>query len=194
MYLRYYDEKHHRFGFNLETPLARVKRLIRSLFQFRRAAGPSVLKTIKLGSGRTAEEYRKALEEAAYHIGDWGNDILGKTACAQEETEVDLVVLSVKELGFNDGAYYKDICARALELGLELCPAEVGPALRLDHNDQSHGEWLRIAMEAVTGSDGDRFIFAVNHVNDGLSLDGDYGHPEFFWEADGRFVFLRRKA
>jgi hypothetical protein len=48
-------------------------------------------------------------------------------------------------------------------------------------------------MEAITGSDGDRFNFAV-HVNDGLWLDGDYGHPEFFWEADGRFAFLPRKA
>ncbi|MFZ0207498.1 MAG: hypothetical protein WAL59_15595 [Roseiarcus sp.] len=31
-------------------------------------------------------------------------------------------------------------------------------------------------------------------VNDGLWLDGDYWHPKFFWEADGRFAFLRRKA
>ena len=64
------------------------------------------------------------------------------------------MALSVKELGFNDGAYYKDICTKALELGLELCPAEVGPALRLVYKDQSRGEWLRIAMEAITGSDG----------------------------------------
>jgi hypothetical protein len=168
--------------------------LIRRLFRFRQATELSVLKTIKLGSGKTSEEYRKALEEAACRIGDWGNEILGKTACAQEETEVDLVALSVKELGFNEGAYYKDICTKALGLGLELCPAEAGPALRLVYRDQSRGEWLRIAMEAIPGSEGDRFIFAVNHVDDGLSLDGDYGDPEFFWEADGRFVFLRRKV
>ena len=78
-------------------------------------------------------------------------------------------------------------------MGLELCPAEVGSAPRLVYEDQSRGEWLRISMEAITGSDGDRFIFAVQ-VNDGLWLEGDYGHPEFFWEADRRFVFLRRKA
>jgi len=166
--------------------------LIRRPFP-RQATRLSVLKTIKLGACKTPDEYRKALEEAAYRIGDWGNDILGRTACAQEDAEVDLVAPSVKELGFDDGAYHKDICTKALELGLELCPAEVGPALRLVYKDQSRGEWLRIAMKPITGSDGDRFIFAV-HVNDGLWLDGDYGHPEFFWEADGRFVFLRRKA
>jgi hypothetical protein len=159
----------------------------------RKAAKLSALKSVKLGACKTPDEYRKALEEAAYRIGDWGSDILGKTACAQEETEVDLVALSVNELGFNDGAHYKDICTKAIELGLELCPAEVGPALRLVYKHQSRGEWLRIAMEAITGSDGDRFIFAV-HVNDGLWLDGDCGRPEFFWGTDGRFVFLRRKA
>jgi hypothetical protein len=116
--------------------------LIRRSF-LRRATKLSVLKTIKLGACKTSEEYRKALEEAAYRVGDWGNDILGKTACAQEETEVDLVAPSVKELGFNDGAYYKEICTKALELGLELCAAEVGPALRLVYKDQSRGEWLR---------------------------------------------------
>ena len=79
-------------------------------------------------------------------------------------------------------------------MGLEFCPAETGPALRLVYRDQSCGEWLRIAMEAITGPDGDRVIFAVNHVNDGLWLDGDYGNPQFFWEADALFVFLRGKA
>ena len=58
-----------------------------------------------------------------YRIGDWSNDALGKTPCAQEETEVDLVLLSVKELGFGNGAHYKDICAKALQVGLELGPA-----------------------------------------------------------------------
>ena len=78
--------------------------MIRIRFQLRKAAKLSVLKTVKLGVCKTPDEYRKALEEAGYRIGDWGNDILGKTACAQEETEVDLAAPSVKELGFNDGA------------------------------------------------------------------------------------------
>ena len=58
--------------------------------------------------------------------------------------ELDLVVLSVLELGFGDRASrydldlgttvqvaLHDVYARAIALGFELCPAEVGPALRI---------------------------------------------------------------
>lgn len=152
----------------------------------------AVWKTVKLGTCETLDEYRKALKKAGYRIGDWGNDILGRINCVQLETEADLVVLSVKELGY-DGAYYKDICDRGVEMGLELCPAEVGPALRLSYKDQPRDEWLRIAMEAITVTGGDRLIFAVGCDRGGLWLRGD-GHPVVFWRADGRFVFVRRKS
>jgi len=150
-----------------------------------------IWRTIKLGTCKTPDEYRTALKKVHYRIGHWSNDALGKTSCAQEETEVDLVLLSVKELGFGNGAYYKDICAKALELGLELCPAEVGPALRLAYKDQPRGEWLRVAMEAITDSDGDPRIFAVVYDSGKLWLDADDGYPEMFWDADDRVVFLR---
>ena len=106
---------------------------------------------------------------------------------------MDLVVLSVGELGFKDGAHYSDICARAVEIGLELCPAEVGPALRLTYGDQPKNEWLRIATEAITDLDGYHFIFAVEHSDGELWLRGYYGHPGSFWYVVHRFVFVRRR-
>ena len=150
----------------------------------------AIWRTIKLGTCKTPDEYRTALKKARYRIGDWGNDILGKTSCSQDETKVDLVVLSIKELGFNKGAYYESICAKTLQLGLELCPAEVGPALRLSYKEQPRGEWLHIAMEAITDSDGDPRIFAVIYDSGKLWLDADDGYPEIFWGADDRFVFV----
>lgn len=153
----------------------------------------SVWKTVKLGTCKTPDEYRKALKYGGYRIGDWGNDILGKTPCATEEQEVDLINLTVCELGFGKGASYKDICARAVELGLELCPAEVGPALRLSYKDQPRGEWIVIAMEAITDRGGDLGVFLVAHGGNELWLDGRYGRPGLHWSSDYRFVFVRRK-
>ena len=72
------------------------------------------------------------------------------------------MVLSVLELGFYRSAKYKDLCAKAPELGLQLCAAEVGPALRLSYQDQPGGERLRIAMKAITDSYCDS-IFEVVH-------------------------------
>lgn len=161
-----------------------------------RAVEPALMpvwKTVKLDTCKTPSEYRKALKKAGMCIGDWGDDILGRITCSKEEIDLDLVVLSVGDLGFKDGAKYSDICAKAVELGLELCPAEVGPALRLQYGDQPKGEWLRIAMEAIAGRGGYLRIFSVGRDDDGLWLGGSGGRPVDVWGADGRFVFGRRK-
>ncbi len=159
--------------------------------------GFAIWKTIKLGTGlKTADDFRVAIKAAGMYIGDWGNDILGKHAftARSEETEVELVVASVAELGFKDGATRKDIYVRAQELGLDLCPPEVGPQLRLQYTDQPKGEWLVIAMEPMIDSDDSRGLFNVKRSGDGEQyLDGFYGYPGCVWPADVRFVFLRRK-
>lgn len=152
-----------------------------------------VWKTVKLGLHKSPDDYRAAIKSAKQKIGSWGDDILGRITCSQEETDVDLVVLSVGDLGFKDGARYADICAKAVELGLELCPAEVGPALRLQYDDQPRGEWVLIAMEAITDRYGYRSIFNVAHGGGELWLSGHGGCPGCFWSAEYRFAFVRRK-
>ncbi|MDB5194044.1 MAG: hypothetical protein JWN50_58 [Parcubacteria group bacterium] len=91
----------------------------------RDAEFPIIWKTLRLGTNlKTADGFRMAFKKAGAKIGDWGNDILGKPAfkTANEETEVDLVVVTVGELGFKRGAARRDIIAKALELGLRSVP------------------------------------------------------------------------
>lgn len=155
-----------------------------------------IWKTIKLGTGfKTADDFRAVLKQGGFKIGEWANNILGKPVFVvdNEETEVDLVKITVAELGFKDGATRQDICQRAKELGLELCPPEVGPQLRLQYKDQPLGEWLVIAMEPITVSDGVLLVFSVEHYDGGLWLFSNDGNPDRFWDGDDRFVFLRRK-
>lgn len=155
-----------------------------------------VWRTIKLGTGlRTADDFRSALSRADMKLGGYANDMLGKPAFTASETEqeVDLVVASVAELGFKKGAKYSDICVRAKELGLELCPNEVGPQLRLQYTDQPMNEWLWVAMEPIVGSGGGRGVWHVERCDGGLWLYSVYFNPGDVWRHDGRFVFVRRK-
>ena len=111
-----------------------------------------VWKTLKLHPGIDADAYRKAIKGKKMRIGDYANDILGKPAFSvvTEKTDVNLVVVSVADLGFKDGATLKDIYATAKKRGLELCLSEVGPQLRLQYKDQPKDEWLVIGMEPIT--------------------------------------------
>jgi hypothetical protein len=153
----------------------------------------AVWKRVRLGTYKGPDAYREALKKAGRHVGKWGGIILGKIIYSQEEIDLDLVMLSVADLGFKDSARYADICARAIQLGLELCPAEVGPALRLQYGDQSKGEWLHIAMKAVTIRDGGPVIFRIDHGEDGLWLDASYGYTDYAFNADKCFLFAHRK-
>ncbi len=157
----------------------------------------AVWKTIKLGTGlKTADNFRRALKAEGNIIGDWGaSKILGRKefTVAKEETEVDLVAVSiVDDLGFVNGATQKEIYEKAFKLGLKLCPAEVGPQLRLQFKNQPKGEWLLIGMEPIYDSDGDPYVFYVGRGRDGLWLDGYTGDPyDYCNSGDSCWVFVR---
>jgi len=151
-------------------------------------------KTIKLGTGlKTAEDFRKALKAIGCKIGDWANDILGKSAfsAASKEAELELVRVSVKELGFKKGATRQEIYQRAQELGLKICPNEVGPQLRLQYENQPNGEWIVVAMEPISDSVGDLGLFHVERVGHDRWLFGNYGGHGYVWNADNEFVFCK---
>ena len=154
-----------------------------------------IWKTIKLGTSlKTADDFRRALKQAGCKLGNkWGNDVIDQCAftASETETDADLVVISVAELGFKNGATRTDIYTRAQELGLSLCPAEVGPQLRLQYTNQPKGEWLLVAMEPIADSVGNLDVFSVEHDDNGLLLYG-YGLAYRFWSGNRRWVFLRK--
>lgn len=154
---------------------------------------PESFKIIEIGTYKDVRSLRKALEESGARIGDWAGDILNKTKLSKSKQSLDLVVLSVKELGFPQGAQLKDIYEAAKSQGLDLCPAEAGPQLRLQYLDQPSGEWLVIAMEPIKDSDGDLDLFDVKHFDSDRWLRACRGRPGNHWLADFRFVFVPRK-
>ncbi len=156
-----------------------------------------VWKTIKLGTGlKTADDFRKALKKSNCGIGDWANDILGKPAFTASETEMDanLVIVSVGELGFKDGATRKDIYERAQSLGLSLCPqkSDHSSASSTRTNRRTSGsssEWNPSLARMATSA-----CSVCRRYEDGKQwLHACYGSADSVWGAGGRFVFVSRK-
>lgn len=106
--------------------------------------------------------------------------------------QIVLVRFKVLDLGFPNGATTQEIYDRAEEYGLELCPAEVGPHLRLKDLDQSMGEWYWIAMEQIADRRGHPFVFGLGRAQGGLWLDGPWPRPGNRWNSDSELMFRQR--
>jgi hypothetical protein len=128
-------------------------------------------------------------------LGDWASEIIGRPAftLSKIKVDVDLAVLSVFELGLGEGkdASLKDIYARAVFLGLALCPAEVGPQLRLQYLDQPFKEFLHIAMQPIAKYDSQLVGFDVANFGAGLVLIGGDARADVAVHSSVRFVFVR---
>lgn len=138
----------------------------------------------------TSHLYIQALESKKFRIGDYARQILDKVTVAPTETEIDLAVLTVADLGFKRATRYDVICKRIVEVGAQLCPAEVGPALRLAYDDQPAGEYNAIAMEPLTDSVGFLYIFYVRRDVDERWLSTYIGRPDRTWHPVSRFVVV----
>ncbi len=161
-----------------------------------------VWKTIELGTGlKTAKDFRLALKDGKFRIDNFVSKILGTPAftVATEKTKIDLVKVTVAELGFKKDIGGDQIYRRAQELGLELCSSEVGPQLRLQYPDQPcgcgkyDGDTIFVGMETITlpipGCH--PLIFEVYHNDLGMWLVIKSNHPTNIWSPDSQWVFCR---
>ncbi|HLG48147.1 MAG TPA: hypothetical protein VKY24_18030 [Reyranella sp.] len=158
-------------------------------------------KSVQLGLAKSLPDLRCRLRQVNCGIGEYGNEILRsrKFAIATKPTRVRLTLVRVCDLGFSAHTSYADIRARAGEFGLNECPAEVGPVLRLEYLDQEVGDVLHVGMEAIARPRTyHQFLFILKHGADArrqqctgsrLWLDGRLGNwAGAFWPND-RFVF-----
>ena len=133
-----------------------------------------VWKTLILGKdAKNAADFERLIKGKGMRIGDYAIDIFSKPEfkVADREQEVDLVRVSVEQMGFaKEEVTRQEIYRRAIKLGLELCPCEVGPALRLSYEDQPDKEWLFIGMETIADSQKDMVIFRVGNGDGNLWL------------------------
>lgn len=140
----------------------------------------------KINSSESAE---KALQAKNIYLSDWGKDIIYKTEFSKDSQKYELVRFTVGQLGFPNGATTDEIYKKAEDLGLELCPAEVGPHLRLQYPGK---EWMLIAMKQIADRYGDPNVFRLSADGGRLELSGYDARPSFRWNSDREFVFRFR--
>jgi hypothetical protein len=136
--------------------------MIRNLFSATNANLLSAAReTIFLGLYSSADRLRRDLEANQCWTNSRAENILNKITLSSVEISLDLVFVTVGELGFTSRVTIKDIYSAALTQELELCPPEVGPQLRIKYNDRRADGWLWIGMKPVHGLSGDGEVFCV---------------------------------
>ena len=157
-------------------------------------------RTVSIGTFKNTFELRNALDAAGIHVGDSADEILARPNFNTSSTrlEYDLVVYSAKELGLvEESVSHADIYERASCLGLELCPAEIGPQLRLNYLDQPQADVINVAMEPMTTYYGELIDFSISHFPNGaigLMLLGGDGRPNAQFSNTTRFIFTQPRA
>lgn len=110
--------------------------------------------------------------------------------------ELRLVLLKVSEIGFSNGATFREICKKTTQSGLMLCPPEVAPQLLIQEGKNLPDFELNVASvkmyseEASFPNDPFSFIFSVK--KDFLSFSriyGEIGEPKDFWNGNTFFIF-----
>ena len=96
--------------------------------------------SVTLGTHRTGAALLEALLEAECSVSRWSRQALENPdfPVVAEEIMVDIVVVSMLEMGFAEGelATVDTIYERAKQMGLETCPVETAAQLRLQFRDQ----------------------------------------------------------
>jgi hypothetical protein len=150
-------------------------------------------KRIKLGTLKGVNALRTRLDAARVRVGASAEEILARPAfsLSPARQDIDLVVVSVSQLGFANAASLADIHRRAVELGLDLCPAEAAPLARLAYLDQPLGEFLNIAMRPIATYGGALVALTIANAGTGLLLIGGAGSPDQLMNWGAKFVFVR---
>lgn len=145
--------------------------------------------------GKSNSILEKELQQNKINVITYAQQIMKKsefTTLKSRET-FDLIHLKVSDLGFTTNPTTKELYERAKLLGLDLCPPEIGPELRLKYKDQPLGEWKYIAMKPIIDSGGHPDVFELVRDDGGLWLLSRWTNPDGPWSLVDEMVFCLRK-
>jgi hypothetical protein len=162
-----------------------------------------VWRKVELGRYDSVEGMMLALKQAGCRVEESAYVALSKISFAQSVKRLSLVKVTAAELGFPNGTVLSAIVMAAIARDLELCPAEVGPALaeqfgdRSDtkwyevepSDDRSEQRWFRVVMDPVEHPVNNPVAFLVENGN-GVKLYTTCSVPGIDCLGDDSFVFV----
>jgi len=161
--------------------------------------------------GRSRDELQREIKDAGIDIYKSAVEIMGSRDFTTLPTPQNIPLVRIKFADLfadylrspkNNGHGYRvptydearsysstyKIFERAKELGLELCPPEVGPYYVLKYKDQLK-DAFQIGMKPIDGSDGDPHIFEIALGPDGLYFGAPNANPMQQWDPRSEFIF-----
>lgn len=111
-----------------------------------------------------------------------------------QDSELDLVLVSPRELGYPFSAPRKAIYSRAMELGLTLAPSEIAELLLTESLNLGSEDVLVIASDPVHHPDyAYTWTWTLSWIRDdgnGPKMNESRGGPCSTWNCDWKFVFV----
>ncbi|MGE7926036.1 helicase [Viridibacillus arvi] len=165
---------------------------------------PIISRKVEVG-GLTKPQLIQKLQQHSILMNEYGERLIADDKFTISDTKYSLqtVELTVRDLGFPNGANTTQIFKRASDLGLELCPLELGAHLRLGYLDQPEdysGNSLQhqapsgsitIASEILTEDDDFPKGFYLRRINGALWLRGYRADHLHVWNHDDHFIFCQ---
>ncbi|QSO45827.1 helicase [Alicyclobacillus mengziensis] len=165
-------------------------------------------RTVEIG-GLTKSELIQKLQQYSVLMNESAERLFADDKFSTSDTKyiVQTVELTVRDLGFPDGATMNEIFNRATDLGLALCPLELAPHLRLAYLDQPEGYLghpltqhqapsgsITIASAMLTEDDDFPKGFYLRRIHGLLWLRGYRAdHLQHLWNPDDHFIFCQSK-
>jgi hypothetical protein len=156
--------------------------------------------------GLTKDELLTKLANEKIYLNKYANIIFNSSlfAASNEKRRINIVVFSVKDLGFANGATLSEIINKSLGIGLSLCAIDVGAYLRLGYFEQKEeiefqknkapkGS-ITILSDPINIQDEDfPKGFYIRKIDGQLWLRGYICPMDYVWESDARIAMVYDK-
>ena len=165
----------------------------------------TIIRAVRVG-GKSKPELLAELQRNGIQLNDYGRDLFAHSGftTASATSDVATVELAVRSLGYARGATIAQLHERAAELGLGLCPLELGPQLRLQFLDQPEGHRghppsshkappgsITVASRPLTDDHETPKGFYLRRIDGVLWLRGYRCALDDLWSPEDRLVFCR---